>query len=219
MQNPLSPIETLRQLKEMLDAGTITPAEFDTLKQQLVFTSPTPSAAASDPDDNRVDILPLQPEEVPITGPAESSPMPTLVTEPAALWQSGPAEETPPVTGLPLADEEMEGFEAPRPRNPLNLVLSIVGLLALLSLVLYLSFNNRSSEHLTSGSKTAEDSLSATIEEGPQAERREQTLAEPETVRLGPANPPPSVAVPRTAPAARDSAASTTATVADSVAH
>jgi hypothetical protein len=29
MQNPLSPLDTLRQLKEMLDAGALTSAEFE----------------------------------------------------------------------------------------------------------------------------------------------------------------------------------------------
>ena len=40
MDNPNSPIDTLRQLKEMLDSGALTPAEFEALKQRLVFTAP-----------------------------------------------------------------------------------------------------------------------------------------------------------------------------------
>ncbi|WP_083322270.1 SHOCT domain-containing protein [Hymenobacter lapidarius] len=45
MDNPTSPLETLRQLKEMLDAGALTPTEFEALKQRLLFTDPpTPPA-------------------------------------------------------------------------------------------------------------------------------------------------------------------------------
>ena len=40
MQNPPSPLDTLRQLKEMLDAGALTPSEFEALKQRLVFNEP-----------------------------------------------------------------------------------------------------------------------------------------------------------------------------------
>ena len=54
MENPSSPLDTLRQLKEMLDAGALTPTEFEALKQRLVFTPAAPgsvaSAAAGTPD-------------------------------------------------------------------------------------------------------------------------------------------------------------------------
>ncbi|NVO30964.1 SHOCT domain-containing protein [Hymenobacter lapidiphilus] len=45
MEKDLSPLDTLRQLKEWLDAGTITPDEFQTLKQKLVFAPATPAVA------------------------------------------------------------------------------------------------------------------------------------------------------------------------------
>ena len=43
-----SPLETLRQLREMLDAGTLTPVEFEVLKQQLVF-GPVPAVPPAAP--------------------------------------------------------------------------------------------------------------------------------------------------------------------------
>ncbi|MDQ2794517.1 MAG: SHOCT domain-containing protein [Bacteroidota bacterium] len=53
MENPSSPLDTLRQLKEMLDAGALTPTEFEALKQRLVFTPAAPGPvvpAATTPD-------------------------------------------------------------------------------------------------------------------------------------------------------------------------
>ena len=49
MENPSSPLETLRQLKEMLDAGALTPTEFEALKQRLVFAPAAPGPDATGP--------------------------------------------------------------------------------------------------------------------------------------------------------------------------
>lgn len=50
MENtPSSPLDTLRQLKEMLDAGALTPTEFEALKQRLVFHDGAAPAAPAAP--------------------------------------------------------------------------------------------------------------------------------------------------------------------------
>jgi hypothetical protein len=94
MEKDPSPLDTLRQLKEWLDAGTITPQEFATLKQKLLFSetpgSPKPAA-------------PAQPEagETPPTQTILSEPTPARppvsYSEPSALI--APIEEPllPPV--------------------------------------------------------------------------------------------------------------------------
>jgi hypothetical protein len=72
------------------------------------------------------------------------------------------------------------------------LVLIIGGIVALLGLVLYLAMGSRESEHLTSISQSASDSVAVRPEEGPQAEQIElPPAAAPETVRVVPATPPP----------------------------
>jgi hypothetical protein len=69
MEKDPSPLDTLRQLKEWLDAGTITPQEFATLKQKLLFSetpgSPEPAA-------------PAQPEA------AQTPPAPPVFSEPTS---------------------------------------------------------------------------------------------------------------------------------------
>ena len=219
MNNQPSPIETLRQLREMLDAGTITAAEFEALKQQLVFSAQAPPAPVAEPS---------APD---FTAPAVALPAPVgqdspmfedaqLPTEPAA---SKPAHSVvapvqPPVTAAPRpapsvpAANELDDIHAPLARNPLNLVLAIGGLLVLLSVVAYLAFNQRDSEHISSNTMTAADSLNV-VEEGPQAEPVEQPVAVPDTVRLAPTNPAPPVTRPSAAPAAVDSTAAMPAAV------
>jgi hypothetical protein len=116
-----------------------------------------------------------------------------------------------------VADEFPES-EKPSPRSPLALILSIGGLLALLSLVVYLSFNRPPSERISSTSLTAADSVAAPIETGPQAEQiAPNAAAAPETVRVVPSNPAPPLPA-RSAPV-RDTAATQapTAVAADSV--
>ena len=240
MDNPSSPLDTLRQLKEMLDAGALTPTEFEALKKQLVFNAPAgvppapvaPSAAeppapllASEPPGFHT-----PPETVvlpsPAMGPGSSPPVtpPPVVAEtfsslmaPAIADSDGGAPFIVPVAPAvaePIyrqetsaapgwVDHEFAEAEAPRARSPLALVLSIGGLLALLGLVLYLSLNRRPSEHLTSTSLTAADSLAVPpIETGPQARQLPPASTAPETIRVVPANPAPASPA-RPVPAAR----------------
>ncbi|OGX82946.1 SHOCT domain-containing protein [Hymenobacter glacialis] len=77
MDNPSSPLETLRQLKEMLDAGALTPTEFESLKQRLVFTDP-----------------PI-PQAPPAAEPAPSAP---FISAPAPIV---PAAPVPPAVLVP----------------------------------------------------------------------------------------------------------------------
>ncbi|MDO7850592.1 SHOCT domain-containing protein [Hymenobacter convexus] len=76
MDNPnSSPLDTLRQLKEMLDAGALTPTEFEALKQRLVFhDGATASAAPTAPAP--ADAVPEAPVVLPPAPVAETpSPM------------------------------------------------------------------------------------------------------------------------------------------------
>ncbi|MCR5888660.1 SHOCT domain-containing protein [Hymenobacter sp. J193] len=211
MPQESSPLETLRQLKEWLDAGTITPQEFDTLKRKLLFgegQAPAPAAP----------VAPVAlPEEHVIPGPVEDPGLPIYVESPPA--PAPPAAELPPVRATPaeffshpteagrpqespsgqpdfsaspppVAAPEPE-YEEPAPRNPLMLVLIIGGIVALLGLVAYLAIGNRESERLTSTTMTAADSLAVQPEEGPQTEQIElEPAAAPETVRVAPVLPP-----------------------------
>jgi type II secretory pathway component PulM len=91
-------------------------------------------------------------------------------------------------------------------RNPLALVLSIGGVLVFLAVVAYLTLNRPPSEHISSTSQTAADSLATTIDTGPQAEPLPATVAAPETIRVAPTNPAPVIPA-RPTPAASDSVA------------
>ena len=212
MNNQPSPIETLRQLREMLDAGTITPAEFDQLKQQLIFAAQAPVAPADVPAADLTDpaVAPPAPAE-------QHSPMFEDAQLPANSLDLDAAETTAAPPEAPVASSEqvmatnpaattLEELDAPPARNPLNLVLAIGGLLVLLAVFAYLGFNQRDSEHISSGSLTAADSLNV-VEEGPQAAPIEQPVAVPETVRVAPLNPAPPVVKPSVAPVVADSAA------------
>lgn len=192
-----SPLATLRQLKEMLDAGAITQQEFEALKQQLIFGAagaPVPATPA-----------PLPPTPY-LDGPAALTPEATPLLAPEPDWLAAPAP--------PLAPEEFDADDeepAAERRNPLNLVFAIGGLLLFLGVVAYLTLGRPTTpdEHLTSTSQTAADSLAAPPEEGPQAEQLTlPPAAAPETLRVAPALPPPTTA---TTLAAVDSAASATA--------
>ncbi|MBG8552867.1 SHOCT domain-containing protein [Hymenobacter guriensis] len=228
MSQDSSPLETLRQLKEWLDAGTITPQEFDTLKRKLLFGEGQAPAPAAPP----VPVSPVvPPEEHVIPGPVEDPGLPIYVESPPA--PAPPAAELPPVRATPaeffthpteagrpqespsgqpdfsaspppVAASEPE-YEEPAPRNPLMLVLIIGGIVALLGLVAYLAIGNRESERLTSTTMTAADSLAVQPEEGPQSEQIElEPAAAPETVRVAPVLPPaaPVTDSAATAPAA-----------------
>jgi hypothetical protein len=220
MDNPNSPLDTLRQLKEMLDSGAITPTEFEALKQRLVFTTPASPPAPAAP-------TALPPEPV-------ASPAPPAFTRPPVAAEAAllPAEELPPPTPTyftagpePLPEPMLqEPLPEPEPawrtrdefppiaeepaRNPLALIFAIGGVLAFLAVVLYLNLNRPPSEHISSTSQTAADSLAAPIETGPQAEPLPTTIAAPETVRVAPAHPAP-VIQPRTTPTRSDTAETT----------
>ncbi len=186
-----SPLATLRQLKELLDAGTLTPQEFEALKQKLVFgneavapTAPAPASAPfiASPSVSEAFTPPTSflAEEVPVSLPPTDN----------LAWPSAPAPPLVEGTAYPeLPDEATER------RNPLTLVFIIGGVLVLLGLVLYLALGNRSSdEHVTSTSQTAADSTAVAPEIGPQAQQITLPAATaPETVRVAPALPPATV--------------------------
>ncbi|TGE21991.1 hypothetical protein E5K00_17205 [Hymenobacter aquaticus] len=94
MEKDPSPLDTLRQLKEWLDAGTITQAEFDTLKQKLLFSEPTPPAAAPVPPG------PVPPvTAAPPVAPSLPSTPPPPVLVPIVSEPERPV--TPPISSLP----------------------------------------------------------------------------------------------------------------------
>lgn len=224
-----SPLSTLRQLKELLDAGTLTPTEFEALKQQLIFgkegvgplEAPLPlmplvPAAAAPAADLLLPTDFLEPEPEPKLPAAETSPP----TPPAAANWAAPA---------PLLSSEPPGAPVAGRRNPLTWVFAVGGALVLLAIVLYLALGNQpANEHLTSSSQTAADSTAVAPEVGPQAEQITLPPATvPETVRVAPASSPrvapaaatrfradsvatpaPAPAAPATPPPAADSAAS-----------
>ena len=217
MDNPLSPLETLRQLKEMLDAGALTPTEFEALKQRLVLREAAPGAPspsllpnAPGPAEPPLPAGPVGPAAAPPSwydvSPAPLAPARPPYWEPAPLPPTSAAPEPLPAAEMAWVADEFPAVETPPARNPLALVLSIGGLLALLALVLYLSLNRRPSEHLSSTSQTAADSLAAAVETRPRSARLALPVAAPETVRVAPARPAPRFR-PRPAPAVRDSAA------------
>lgn len=108
MEKDPSPLDTLRQLKEWLDAGTITQQEFDTLKQKLVFkAAPGPSPAP--PTDLPVSLAPpvgALPLDYPVASeptttiaPIEDPLLPPVTTEPVGGARTA-VPPTPPVTTL-----------------------------------------------------------------------------------------------------------------------
>jgi hypothetical protein len=194
-----SSLTALRQLKEMLDAGTITPTEFETLKRQIVFGQelalPLEPAATEEPATS----APATP------APADISPPPVPV-EASATYS--PAEKNvlaPPIS--PLADTEWLASPPPallpasdmdtppeeERRNPLNLIFALGGLLVFLGVIAYLMIGRPSTpdEHLTSASQTAADSAAVVPEVGPQAEQLNlPPAAAPETIRVAPVTQP-----------------------------
>ena len=192
-----SPLDTLRQLKEWLDAGTITPQEFEALKKKLLFNDPAPPH------------------------PLPSAPAPAANSEAAVPPPPAPAaapidEPAPPYSNEPppaAFAEEDALVPPPAKSNALTTILIVGGILALLAVVVYLATGTRPSERLTSVSKTAADTVAVQPEVGPQAEQLElPPVAAPETVRVVPAAPP--VAVPADSGSAAPPAASPAAPVA-----
>jgi hypothetical protein len=191
-----SALATLRQLKEMLDAGALTPQEFDTLKKKLLFGSEADGAITEPPLSETLG------QPTPAVEPVVSAPVETTQTT------LPPASTTPESTdwlaaAAPVLLENTPTdprIEAPQERrNPLTLVFLIGGALVLLALVLYLTLGNTTpDEHLTSTSQTAADSTATAPEVGPQAEQLTLPPAVPETIRVAPAIAPTPVAKPAT---------------------
>lgn len=212
MDNPSSPLDTLRQLKEMLDAGILTLSEFEVLKQRLVFSNVPPApvlpmAAASELELPGSEPAPYSLPVVTVTADEEPAAFTAGLPEPASSPAHSPAPEPlpePPVPGWPPTRlPEVAPLPA---RNPLALILSIGGVLMFLAVVFYLMRNGPPSEHISSTSQTAADSLAAPIETGPQVALLPPSAAVPETVRLVPAHPASPVQ-PRPIPVRRDSVA------------
>ena len=222
MDNPNSPLDTLRQLKEMLDAGALTPAEFEALKQRMVFAAPaTPPAPAAPEFVAPAPVVPPTPTAFvrPPVATAPNAPLAEELSAPEPTYSTaGP--EPAPQPAWRTRDEFPPLAEEPA-HNPLALIFSIGGVLAFLAVVLYLNLNRPPSEHISSTSQTAADSLAlaAPIETGPQAAPLSATVAAPETVRVAPTHPAP-VIQPRPAPTRPDSVGTAPpATVSDSTAR
>ena len=193
--DPHSSLAALRQLKEMLDAGTITPQEFETLKRQLIFgaesdlplTSPTQSVSA---------ISAYEAPEAPAPEPeATIAAYDTIAPNPSELLPPPPASPDWLAAAAPslLPTEEADLPPAEERRNPLNLVFAIGGLLVFLGVIAYLMMGRpaQPDEHLTSGTQTAADSTATVPEVGPQAEQLNLPPVEaPETVRVAPVTRP-----------------------------
>ncbi|WP_022822219.1 SHOCT domain-containing protein [Hymenobacter norwichensis] len=210
MEKSSSPLDNLLQLRELLDAGLITPQEFETLKSRLLASSaaplPPPAPAAEAPTTPEPELSvpdygsPATPEPAATTPtewpqPAAASPEYTSSYQPTE-----PSAYTSQETAPDVATDEY--FEEP-PRNPLGKILAIGGGVLLLGLILYLLLGqSRPSEHLTSTSQTAADTVAVTPETGPQAEQLDlPPVAAPETVRVAPAVPLTSDTASATLPA------------------
>ncbi len=100
MENPSSPLDTLRQLKEMLDAGALTPTEFEALKQRLVFTPPAATPAA--------EALGLPPVAPVAPIPNAVTPMPAQAVLLPEARPPGPGYGA--TTGLTPAADENKAF-------------------------------------------------------------------------------------------------------------
>jgi hypothetical protein len=193
--DPHSSLAALRQLKEMLDAGTITPQEFETLKRQVVFGA-EPALPLAPPAEAAADVpsavAPEAPAPIPeatiaaydtvAPNPAELPPPP--LANPDWLSAAAPSLPTAEESDLPPLEER---------RNPLNLIFAIGGLLVFLGVVAYLMIGRpaQTNEHLTSGTQTATDSTAVVPEEGPQAEQLNlPPAAAPDTVHVAPQTRP-----------------------------
>lgn len=199
-----SSLATLRQLKEMLDAGALTPQEFEALKQKLIFGKEGAAEAATPvaPDTTTAFVPPVAVSEALTSAPAlpgeESIPLPPPTERPA--WLTAPLaspapEPAEPAYTIPTEEDEATAAEPDSQRNPLNLIFAIGGALVFLAVVLYLTLGNRGSdEHLTSTTQTAADSARVAPEIGPQAQQLTLPPAAPETIRVAPVVPPAATA-------------------------
>ncbi|WP_143164032.1 SHOCT domain-containing protein [Hymenobacter daecheongensis] len=202
MDKDPSPLDTLRQLKEWLDAGTITPAEFETLKRKLLFSesgegaaeapaaAPPPSATSAPLEEPLLPpIMPPPAAVPPVAPPNAPAPPAETFSRPIESGRPGasPSAEDEYDTEVPAVDMP---YVAPA-RNPLATILIVGGIVALLALVAYLMLGNRESERLSSISRTEADGQPVTPETGPQVEQIDPPpAAAPETVRVTPAAPP-----------------------------
>lgn len=197
-----SSLAALRQLKELLDAGTITPTEFETLKRQLIFGNEPPASSAGPTPPSPVEAVPLA------LGPdpaSDYSLSPEMLAEPTPPPVVAPDWLAAAAPGLPLIDESSLPPLAER-RNPLNIVFVVGGILMVLGIMLFLFIDRPKNpdEHLTSASQTAADSVATVPEVGPQAEQITlPPAAAPETIRVAPVVRP----VPAARPLSVDSAA------------
>jgi len=250
MENPSSPLDTLRQLKEMLDAGALTPTEFEALKQRLVFAPGAPGPVAAEPAAPAATALPAP--EVPPAAPAPAPPSfssrpslsdlpPTppeaeevevdaLVFEPVPepLFMAGASADSPVAVGgsgygeaARLTDDDAPDLvPAPAQGNSsLGLVLAIGAVLVFLAVVAYLGFTRPASEHISSTSQTAADSVATAIETGPQVAPLPAITAVPETVRVAPTNPAPVIQPRPAAPVADSAIPVVSPAVADTTGH
>ena len=170
---------------------------------------PAPPPAPPTPRETPQFYPPAPSTPPPAAAPPEFFPPKTQATVPAEPIRSvvppvPPTPVNPPRRAAEPLDDDEEVAEAPT-KSPLGLILAIGGGLLLLALIWYLvAGQSRSSEHLTSISQTAADTVAVAPETGPQAEQLDlPPAAAPETVRVAPVIPP--VAAP-------DSAAPSTAT-------
>jgi hypothetical protein len=198
-----SSLAALRQLKEMLDAGTITPQEFELLKRQLIAglepALPLPTAADS-PASPPTSYLANDPSPETVLPKVTVAATETAAFKPAELTPAQPAANPDWLAAAaPSLLRNEPVVPAEERRNPLNLVFIVGGALVLLGIVVYLLMGRPAApdEHLTSASQTAADSTASAPEVGPQAEQITlPPVAAPETVRVAP------VARPLIAPAA-----------------
>ncbi|MBC6611980.1 hypothetical protein H8B15_13690 [Hymenobacter sp. BT507] len=188
MEKDPSPLDTLRQLKEWLDAGAITPQEFEALKTKLVFNQgvhreglPLPGTPSVEPTTEPEPHAPTAQPPYLASGAAAGPavPLPTPATPDPEPTSAGLDPLAPGVGPVPSEAES---------RSPLGIILIVGGIVLLLGLMAYLVFGGRESERLTSTSQTAADTVAVQPEVGPQAEQIElPPVAAPETVRVAPA--------------------------------
>lgn len=222
-------LAALRQLRQDRQNGLITDRDYDRRIATLLQGqnapallallqaegAPTPPAAALPAPTPPAAELP----RAPVRPPAAMSPVAAPASPPLGFG-TGPVPPNAAVPPSAVEDEAAAELGAlPASSSTLNYVLIGGGVLLLILLVAYLMNGPRSSEHLTSGSRTAADSAAAAPEVGPQAPQLERLpVAAPETVRVfpqtAPITPAPdsAVAVPNAA-AAADSVAAPRAAV------
>ncbi|AMJ67014.1 hypothetical protein [Hymenobacter sp. PAMC 26628] len=239
-------LAALRQVRNDRQNGLITDRDYDRRIATLLQGKNAPALLALlqaeagtsvVPGPPAAPAAPALPVPMPTVGPGRAAPptvptpdflgnqkstVPPATPVPDFMGSKRPVPPAaPPVAAPPPTAVEDEGAAElgapPAGSSTLNYVLIGGGVLLLLLLVAYLMSGPRSSEHLTSGSRTAADSAAAAPEVGPQAPQLERPpVAAPETVRVFPQVAPIAPALDSTAatPAAvpRAAAADSTAT-------